>query len=169
MRRQVTQRVEAVAVFRRRRNHFLHPRLRPTHHLRYQVIVSTERAATFTLDEILGSTTELDITEHTTDTHGQTLATFALFDLVGVRLSPRIAKPTRQRMWRPHAGGQYAQMAHRGPDAPLPRQPRSGNARCRTTTDCHARTRPRERSGRQRRRDAHGGLGRHRLHWQRGS
>ena len=35
-----------------------------------QIIVSTERDATFTLDEILGNTTELDITEHTTDTHG---------------------------------------------------------------------------------------------------
>jgi len=80
-----------------------------------QVIVSTERDATFTLDEILGNTTELDITEHTTDTHGQTLATFALFDLVGLRLSPRIAKPTRQRMWRPHAAGHYAQWPTAGP------------------------------------------------------
>lgn len=35
-----------------------------------QVIVSTERDATYTLDEILGNTTELPIVEHTADTHG---------------------------------------------------------------------------------------------------
>jgi len=80
-----------------------------------QVIVSTERDATFTLDEILGNTTELDITEHTIDTHGQTLATFALFDLVGLRLSPRIAKPTRQRMWRPHPANHYNTWPNAGP------------------------------------------------------
>jgi len=80
-----------------------------------QVIVSTERDATFTLDEILGNTTELDITEHTIDTHGQTLATFALFDLVGLRLSPRIAKPTRQRMWRPHPASHYTKWPNAGP------------------------------------------------------
>ena len=62
-----------------------------------QIIVSTERDATFTLDEILGNTTELPIAEHTTDSHGQTLATFALFDLVGLPLSPRIAKLTEKR------------------------------------------------------------------------
>jgi TnpA family transposase len=66
-----------------------------------QVIVSTERDATFTLDEILGNTTELPIVEHATDTAGQTLATFALFDLVGLRLSPRIAKLTDKQLWRP--------------------------------------------------------------------
>ena len=37
-----------------------------------QIIVSTERDATFALDEILGNTTELPIIEHTTDSHGQT-------------------------------------------------------------------------------------------------
>ena len=37
-----------------------------------QIIVSTERDATFTLDEILGNTTELPLLEHTTDSHGQT-------------------------------------------------------------------------------------------------
>ena len=35
-----------------------------------QIIVSTERDATYTLDEILGNTTELPIVEHATDTHG---------------------------------------------------------------------------------------------------
>ena len=72
-----------------------------------QIIVSTERDATFTLDEILGNTTELPIAEHTTDSHGQTLATFALFDLVGLRLSPRIAKLTDKRLWRPDSASRY--------------------------------------------------------------
>lgn len=53
-----------------------------------QMIVVTDRDATYVLDEILGNTTDLPIAEHTTDTHGQSLLTFALFDLVGLRLSP---------------------------------------------------------------------------------
>ena len=44
-----------------------------------QIIVSTERDATFTLDEILDNTTELPLLEHTTDSHGQTLTTSAMF------------------------------------------------------------------------------------------
>ena len=80
-----------------------------------QIIVSTERDATFTLDEILGNTTELAIAEHTTDSHGQTLATFALFDLVGLRLSPRIAQLTNKRLWRPHTPSHYHQWPHAGP------------------------------------------------------
>ncbi len=80
-----------------------------------QIVVSTERDATFTLDEILGNTTELPIAEHTTDSHGQTLATFALFDLVGLRLSPRIAKLTEKQLWRPHSAGHYQRWAHAGP------------------------------------------------------
>lgn len=66
-----------------------------------------ERDATFTLDEILGNTTELPIAEHTTDTHGQTLATFALFDLTGYRLSPRIAKLAEAPLWRSHPPSHY--------------------------------------------------------------
>jgi TnpA family transposase len=42
------------------------------------------------LDGILGNQTDLLITEHATDTHGATLANSALFDLVGLQLSPRI-------------------------------------------------------------------------------
>lgn len=80
-----------------------------------QIIVSTERDATYTLDEILGNTTELAITEHTADTHGQTLATFALFDLVGLRLSPRIAKLAEKRLWRPHPAARYQRWHHAGP------------------------------------------------------
>lgn len=42
------------------------------------------------LDEILGNATDVPITEHATDTHGVTLVNFALFDLLGLQLSPRI-------------------------------------------------------------------------------
>lgn len=44
----------------------------------------------YVLDSIPGNLTDLPITEHATDTHGATLANFALFDLVGKQLSPRI-------------------------------------------------------------------------------
>jgi TnpA family transposase len=80
-----------------------------------QIIVSTERDATFTLDEILGNTTELPIAEHTTDSHGQTLATFALFDLVGLRLSPRIAKLAEKQLWRPYPAAYYQRWPLAGP------------------------------------------------------
>jgi TnpA family transposase len=80
-----------------------------------QIIVSTERDATFTLDEILGNTTELPLLEHTTDSHGQTLATFAMFDLVGRRLSPRIAKLTEKQLYRSRAASHYKAWPLAGP------------------------------------------------------
>ena len=55
-----------------------------------KVIVATDREAHYVLDEILGNTIDLPITEHATDTHGVTLVNFALFDLLGKTLSPRI-------------------------------------------------------------------------------
>ncbi|WP_264159296.1 transposase [Actinomadura rudentiformis] len=55
-----------------------------------KVIVATRREAHYMLDEILGNATDIPITEHATDTHGVTLANFALFDLLGLQLSPRI-------------------------------------------------------------------------------
>jgi TnpA family transposase len=55
-----------------------------------KVIVVTRREAHYVLDEIMGNKTDLPITEHATDTHGVTLVNFALFDLVGMQLSPRI-------------------------------------------------------------------------------
>jgi TnpA family transposase len=55
-----------------------------------KVIVATDREATYVLDAILGNQTDLQIAEHVTDTHGQTLINFALFDLLGKQLSPRI-------------------------------------------------------------------------------
>ena len=55
-----------------------------------KIIVATEREVQYVLDEILGNQTDLPITEHATDTHGASLINFALFDLVGLQLSPRI-------------------------------------------------------------------------------
>jgi TnpA family transposase len=80
-----------------------------------RVIVSTERDGLYVLDEILGNTTELPIVEHTTDTHGQMLATFALFDFVGKKLSPRIAKITDKPRWRPHPASHYERWPLAGP------------------------------------------------------
>lgn len=80
-----------------------------------QIIVSTERDGLYVLDEILGNTTELPIVEHTTDTHGQMLATFALFDLVGKQLSPRIAKIADKPLWRPQSAGNYQRWPLAGP------------------------------------------------------
>lgn len=80
-----------------------------------KVIPSTVRDAVYVLDEILGNPTELPIAEHATDTAGQTLAVFALFDLLGLWFSPRIRDLTDLRLHRfnpsrtvtarwPHAG-----------------------------------------------------------------
>jgi len=55
-----------------------------------KVIVATDREAPYELDEILGHATDVPITEHATDTHGASLLNFALFDLCGLQLSPRI-------------------------------------------------------------------------------
>src|SRR5674536_168907 len=55
-----------------------------------KVIVATDREAPYVLDEILGNQTDVPIAEHATDTHGASLINFALFDLVGLQLSPRI-------------------------------------------------------------------------------
>ena len=64
------------------------------------------------------------LTEHTTDSHGHTLATFALFDLVGLRLSPRIAKLTDNNCGdptRPATTGAGHRPA--APHAPRPNRP----------------------------------------------
>ncbi|MGW3470057.1 Tn3 family transposase [Saccharopolyspora sp. NPDC000995] len=50
----------------------------------------TDREAVYVLGEILGNATDLPITEHATDTAGQTLTVFSLFALTGFTLSPRI-------------------------------------------------------------------------------
>ncbi|ADU10704.1 transposase Tn3 family protein [Micromonospora sp. L5] len=55
-----------------------------------KVIVATAPESHYVLDGLLGNETDLPTFEHATDTHGATLANFALFDLVGKQLSPRI-------------------------------------------------------------------------------
>ena len=55
-----------------------------------KVIPSTNRDATYLLDGIQDNETELKILEHTTDTAGFSEVMFALFDLCGLRFSPRI-------------------------------------------------------------------------------
>jgi len=55
-----------------------------------KVSPSTIRDATYVLDEILNNETELPILEHATDTAGFTDLIFALFDLLGLRFSPRL-------------------------------------------------------------------------------
>jgi TnpA family transposase len=64
-----------------------------------KVISSTERDATYVLDEILTNETDLDIMQHTTDTHGYSDLIFALFDLVDKQFAPRIRDIKNQRLY----------------------------------------------------------------------
>ncbi len=66
-----------------------------------KVIVTTRREAHYVLDEILGNATDLPITEHATDTHRVTLVNFALFDLLGMQLSPCIRDLGKITLHRP--------------------------------------------------------------------
>lgn len=63
-------------------------------------IPATVRDATYVLDEILNNETELPIMEHTTDTAGYTELIFALFNLLGLRFSPRIRDLADQKLYR---------------------------------------------------------------------
>jgi len=71
-----------------------------------KVIVATAPESHYVLDGILGNQADLPVTEHATDTHGATLANFALFDLVGLQLSPRIRDLGKITLYRtgPRAG-----------------------------------------------------------------
>lgn len=81
-----------------------------------KVIVATKREAHYVLDEILGNATDPPITEHATDTHGVTLVNFGLFDLLGMRLSPRIRDLGRITLYRPGPRGEAeARFPHAGP------------------------------------------------------
>ncbi|WP_308188379.1 Tn3 family transposase [Nocardia australiensis] len=81
-----------------------------------KVIVTTRREAHYVLDEILGNATDLPITEHATDTHGVTLVNFALFDLLGMQLSPRIRDLGRITFYRPTPRADAeARFPHAGP------------------------------------------------------
>lgn len=65
-----------------------------------KVIPSTIRDARYVLDEILNNETELDIQEHTTDTAGYTEIVFGLFDLLGLKFSPRLRDIADQTLYR---------------------------------------------------------------------
>ncbi len=81
-----------------------------------KVIPTTWREAVAVLDEIFGNPTDLAIAEHTTDTAGQTLATFAIFNLAGLQFSPRIRGIGRLQLCRLGTGTDWrAQYLHAGP------------------------------------------------------
>ncbi|MEE8291330.1 MAG: Tn3 family transposase [Candidatus Tectomicrobia bacterium] len=63
-------------------------------------VMITARDATYVLDAILGNETELAIVEHTTDTAGATEIIFALFDLLGLRFTPRLRDIGSRRLYR---------------------------------------------------------------------
>jgi len=65
-----------------------------------RVISTSVREATYVLDAIFDNETDLEIEEHTTDTAGYTDLIFGLFDLCGLRFSPRIKDLGDQRLWR---------------------------------------------------------------------
>ncbi len=79
-----------------------------------KVIAATDPESPYVLDGILGNQTDLLIAEHATDTHGATLANFALFDLVGLQLSPRIRDLGKITLYRT---GLRADFAARYPSA----------------------------------------------------
>ena len=66
----------------------------------FQPVPTTRRDATYVLDEILNNETELAILEHTTDTAGFTHLISALFDLLGLRFSPRLRDLGSQQLYR---------------------------------------------------------------------
>ena len=65
------------------------------------MIAATSPESPYVLDGILGNQTDLPVIEDGTDTHGATLANFALFDLVGRQLSPRIRDLGKITLYRP--------------------------------------------------------------------
>ena len=69
-----------------------------------KVISATVRDATYVLDEILDNETDLDVLEHTTDHAGYTDLVFALFDLLGMRFSPRLRDLGDTRVYRATGG-----------------------------------------------------------------
>ena len=65
-----------------------------------RIIPTTVRETTYVLDAIFDNETDLTIQEHTTDTAGYTDLIFGLFDLTGLRFSPRIRDLADQRLRR---------------------------------------------------------------------
>lgn len=86
-----------------------------------KVIPSTWREAVAVLDDIFGNATDLPLGEHTVDTAGQTLATFAIFNLAGLQFSPHIRDIGRLQLYRiGPASAWRTRYPHAGP---LPGQP----------------------------------------------
>ncbi len=80
-----------------------------------KVIAATAPEGHLVLDAILGNT-DPPILEHATDTHGATLANFALFDLVGKQLSPRIRDLGKITLCRPGPRSEFdTRYPHAGP------------------------------------------------------
>jgi TnpA family transposase len=69
------------------------------------------RDAPYVLDEVLDNETELPLLEHTTDTAGYTEIVFALFDLLGLRFSPRIRDLGDQRLFRVERQKRHSRLA----------------------------------------------------------
>ncbi len=72
------------------------------------------RKATTSSTASSANQTDLPVTEHATDTHGATLANFALFDILGLQLSPRICDLGKITLYRT---GPRADFASRYPSA----------------------------------------------------
>ena len=88
------------------------------------VIPTTWREAVAVLDEIFGNPTDLPIAEHTVDTAGQTLATFAIFHLAGLQFSPRIRDIGRLQLYRLGPGSILASPLSRTPGGCSPSRSR---------------------------------------------
>jgi TnpA family transposase len=69
-----------------------------------KVISTTVRDATYVLDEILDNETDLTVLEHTKDHAGYTDLVFGLFDLLGMRFSPRLRDLGDTRIYRATGG-----------------------------------------------------------------
>lgn len=69
-----------------------------------KVVSTTVRDATYVLDEILDNETDLAVLEHTTDHAGYTDLVFGLFDLLGMRFSPRLRDLGDTRLYRVTGG-----------------------------------------------------------------
>jgi TnpA family transposase len=74
-----------------------------------KVIVATAPESHYVFDCILGNETDLPLHEHATDTARATLANFALFDLVGRQLSPRIRDLGKFTLYRTGPRAEFAE------------------------------------------------------------
>lgn len=78
-----------------------------------KVTVSTARDALSVLDGILDNETELPIMEHTTDTAGYTYIIFALFDLLGLKFSPRLKDMADRALYKTDKNKKYPRLNRR--------------------------------------------------------